>query len=66
MLDEAARLSRPYPAPLCQNRDCGADLDGNAYELLDAEEGGTVVFCEPCACSAVTFHPDRFKPVLPV
>lgn len=64
MLDERAKLPRPFLVATCDNRDCGADLDRDAYALSDSVEGGTVIYCDVCADSALKFHPDRFRPVL--
>jgi hypothetical protein len=64
VLDERAKLPRPFLVDTCDNRDCGADLDRDAYALSDSVEGGTVIYCDVCADSALKFHPDRFRPVL--
>ena len=61
MLDERAKLSRPYPVPFCGNPDCGTPLDRDAYALHDCERHEDVVYCDGCAGSAVKFHPGRFK-----
>jgi hypothetical protein len=63
VLDERAKLLRPYPVDRCDNRDCGAVLDRDAYVLHDGDENARVVFCDVCASSAVEFHGDRFKPL---
>ena len=62
MLAEGDKLTRPYPVAYCDNPDCHADLDRDAYELHDSETREVVVFCDVCARSAVKFHPGRFKP----
>lgn len=64
MLDERAKLPRPFLVATCGNRDCGAELDRDAYALSDSVEGGTVIFCDVCAASALKFHADRFRPVI--
>jgi hypothetical protein len=64
MLDERSMLSRPYPVLCCANPECGTVLDRDAYALTDSDERTTVVYCDACAQSAVSFHPGRFKPVL--
>lgn len=63
MLQECAKLTRPYPVSRCDNADCGAELDRDAYALLDTVERETLVYCDACAESAVKYHADRFKPV---
>lgn len=63
MLDECTKLARPFPVLHCDNADCRAMLDRDAYALVDSEERRTVVYCDACALSAVKFHPGRFKPV---
>lgn len=61
MLDESVKLLRPFPVAYCDNPDCHAALDRDAYVLHDSEVRATVVYCDVCARSAVKFHPDRFK-----
>lgn len=61
MLDESTKLLRPYPVACCGNRECTVELERDAYALYDIVERETVVYCDDCARSAITFHADRFK-----
>ena len=58
------RLDRPYPVQSCENPECHAPLDRDAYLLHDKQEGVSVVYCDRCAESALEHHPERFKLVL--
>jgi hypothetical protein len=50
--------------PDCQNPECQAPLDRDAYLLLDTHLQTPVVFCDLCARSAISDHPDRYRPIV--